>query len=42
MQLTMGGKSILRTGTFCTDLGQWYLAHDKEKVVSMHVLCLPV
>ena len=36
------GKSSLPTWTLCTGLRQWYLAHDGEKVVSVHGLCVPV
>ena len=39
---TRCGKSSLCTYTLCTDLGQWYVVQDAEKVISLHGLCLQV
>ena len=36
------GKSSLRAWTLCSDLEQWYVVYDWEKVVSVHGLCVLV
>ena len=36
------GKGSLCTWTLCTDLGQWYVVYNAEKVVSLHGLSVPV